>query len=183
MNPLPRLSACPTGRRPVFLTTGLTVAALAAMFLSACSQNGGRRPPQTVAVTVDTVRIMDVPVEIHGIGTVEAFNTVSVRARVGGEIKRVYFREGQDVQKGDRLFLIDQAPYEAALRQAEANLPTDLRFVKESGNRPDAAVLNRDLPRLERKALDAIRGIEQGKFPSRPECAECDFKGTLCPKT
>jgi multidrug efflux system membrane fusion protein len=62
------------------------------------------------------------PVELRAIGTVQASNTVTVRARVGGILARVHFREGQDVKEGDVLFTLDRGPLEAELKQAQANL-------------------------------------------------------------
>ncbi len=62
------------------------------------------------------------PVELRLVGTVEPRATVSVRALVTGQLTAVYFREGQDVNKDDRLFTIDPRPFEAQLHQAEATL-------------------------------------------------------------
>lgn len=55
----------------------------------------------------------------------EAFNTVSIRARIGGALTRVAFTEGQDVARGDLLFVIDSRPYEKALQAAVATLARD----------------------------------------------------------
>jgi multidrug efflux system membrane fusion protein len=68
----------------------------------------------------------DVPIEISRIGTVEAFSSVGVKSLVAGEIIRVHFTEGQDVNQGDLLFEIDSRPYEQTLRQAEAALAKDV---------------------------------------------------------
>ena len=62
---------------------------------------------------------------IHAIGRVEAFSTVDVKAQISGQVMEVKFRQGQDVKQGDLLFMIDPRPFEAALRQAEANLAKD----------------------------------------------------------
>jgi multidrug efflux system membrane fusion protein len=63
----------------------------------------------------------DVPIGLKAIGSVEAIQTVEVRARVGGEISRVAFKRGRDVRRGELLFVIDPRPYEAELRQVEAD--------------------------------------------------------------
>jgi len=63
----------------------------------------------------------DVPIEIQAVGTVEAFTTISVKSQVSGQLTNVYFREGEYVMKGAKLFSIDSRPYEAQLAQAEAN--------------------------------------------------------------
>ncbi|HEX2322378.1 MAG TPA: efflux RND transporter periplasmic adaptor subunit [Streptosporangiaceae bacterium] len=84
----------------------------------------GKGPPP-VPVTVAVVQQQTVPVRLHAIGNVEPYATVAVKARVDGQIVEVNFREGQPVKKGEVLFRIDPRPYEAALRQAEANALRD----------------------------------------------------------
>jgi multidrug efflux system membrane fusion protein len=86
---------------------------------AARTQQGGRPP---VPVTVGTVEQKTVPVSFRAIGNIEAAETVEVRARVGGELQRVFFEEGQTVRAGDPLFAIDPRPFRAALAQAEAQL-------------------------------------------------------------
>jgi membrane fusion protein, multidrug efflux system len=83
-----------------------------------------------VPVVIGTAVDKDVPVELKAIGAVEAYSTVSINARVGGELLEVHFREGQDVQKGDLLFEIDPRPYQTALDQAAANLARDRAQLK-----------------------------------------------------
>lgn len=78
-----------------------------------------------VPVTAGTVIKKSVPVKISAIGNVEAYSTVGIKSQVGGTLMNVHFKEGQDVKKGDLLFTIDPRPYEAALKQAEANLAKD----------------------------------------------------------
>jgi len=81
--------------------------------------------PPSVPVTVATVAQETMPIRIAAIGNVEAFLTVAVKARVDGQIVAVNFREGQPVKKDEVLFRIDSRPYEAVLRQAEANVLRD----------------------------------------------------------
>lgn len=93
---------------------------------TACS--GGKSeqlPKQVVPVTSGTVIQKTVPVQIRVIGNIEAYSAVSVKSQIGGQLIRVHFKEGQDVRKGELLFTIDPRPYEAALKQAEANLAKD----------------------------------------------------------
>jgi multidrug efflux system membrane fusion protein len=73
-----------------------------------------------IPVTVDVVTARDLPVLLHGIGTVQAFNAVAVKSRVDGPIVGVDFTEGQEVEAGAGLFRIDPHPYQAALAQAQA---------------------------------------------------------------
>lgn len=73
-----------------------------------------------VPVLAGTAETRSVPVYIEGLGSVQAFNTVTVKARVDGQITKVFFREGQDVKAGDSLFQIDPRPFQSALEQAQA---------------------------------------------------------------
>ena len=114
------------GNRGMCLVMGVTLAIFVGALLSAgCGKAKQQAGPPPVPVLVDTVRIQDVPFEIQAIGAVQAYNSVSIRARVGGELKQVYFTEGSDVRDGDLLFLIDPAPYQAALEAARAQLARD----------------------------------------------------------
>jgi multidrug efflux system membrane fusion protein len=74
---------------------------------------------------VGTAEARDVPVYVEGLGTVQAFNTVSVKTRVDGQIVKVFFREGQEVKTGDSLFQIDPRPFETAVQQAQATKEKD----------------------------------------------------------
>ncbi|MFL6601181.1 MAG: efflux RND transporter periplasmic adaptor subunit [Steroidobacteraceae bacterium] len=75
---------------------------------------------QVVAVDTSEVRRADVPVYLDGLGTIQAFNTVTVTARVDGELQKIAFEEGKTVNKGELLAQIDARPYQAALAQALA---------------------------------------------------------------
>src|SRR5579862_1432509 len=76
--------------------------------------------PQAIPVTPGVVTAKDMPVFLQGIGTVQAFNTVTIKTQVDGAIVKVAFTEGQEVHQGDLLFQIDPRPYQAALDQATA---------------------------------------------------------------
>jgi multidrug efflux system membrane fusion protein len=71
-----------------------------------------------VPITPGTVAMKDVPIYLTGIGTVQAFNTVTVHSRVDGELNQIVFTEGQDVKEGDPLAIIDPEPFQTALDQA-----------------------------------------------------------------
>ena len=89
------------------------------------NERKGSKGPPPIPVTVAQAAQETVPVRIQAIGNVEAYATVSLRARVDGQIVEAGFKEGQEVRKGQVLFRIDPRPYEAALRQAEANALRD----------------------------------------------------------
>ena len=71
-------------------------------------------------VVAGKVEQKDTPIYLDGLGTVQAFNTVTVHTRVDGELQQVLFTEGQDVKTGDLLAVIDPRPFQAALDQAIA---------------------------------------------------------------
>jgi multidrug efflux system membrane fusion protein len=81
--------------------------------------------PQAVPVDTATATRQDVPITLSGLGTVQALNTVTVTARVDGQIQKIAFTEGQDVRAGDLLAQIDSRPFQAALDQAVAKKAQD----------------------------------------------------------
>ncbi len=110
----------------------LIIALLLPLFIAACSSGKAKQAPRVVPVKAADVMQQNVPVQIPAIGNVETINAVSIKALVGGEVTGVFFKEGQDVKKGDLLFQIDPRPYEAALKQAEAQLARDLAQAKNA---------------------------------------------------
>lgn len=82
-------------------------------------------PKAAVPVDLAQARRKDVPVYLIDIGTVEPFNTVTVRSRVDGELQQVLFREGQDIRQGQLIAVIDPRTFQAALEQAKAKLQQD----------------------------------------------------------
>ncbi len=89
----------------------------------------GQRP---VPVVVTTVTRKTVPIELRGTGTAEAYSTVTVTSQIGGQLKGVYFQQGQNVKKGQLLFKIDSRPQQAALMQAQANQEKSIAVVKQT---------------------------------------------------
>ena len=83
-----------------------------------------------MSVKIGSVTQQNVPIQIRAIGNVEAYNTVSIKAMVGGELVNVHFKEGQDVKRGDLLFQIDPRTYDAVLKQSEAQLARDAAQAK-----------------------------------------------------
>lgn len=108
----------------------LFAAALLVLFLACGSakdntKQGAQVRDMAVPVVTAVAARKDVPNTVKAIGNVEPYNTVSVKSMVAGEIVQVGFKEGEDVKKGDTLFVIDRRPYEAALAQAESQLARD----------------------------------------------------------
>ncbi len=77
-------------------------------------------PGPGVPVISGTVAVADVPVLLNAIGTVQAFNMVTIKSRIDGQIVGVEFTEGQNVKAGSPLIRIDPRPFQAAIEQAEA---------------------------------------------------------------
>ncbi len=149
----------------------LTSVAIAAA--SACSATDAEVAPAapnqpTIPVTVARVVEKEMPLEVTAVGTVEAYSTVAVRAQVTGEMKAVNFRQGDDVEAGQVLFMLDRRPLEAALNQAEANLQRDtaqLANAKVIAQRMEDLVERgvgtreqRDTARTTAAALEAVVG-------------------------
>ena len=86
---------------------------------------------QPVPVVVTTAQRGDLPVYFDGLGTVTAYNTVTVRSRVDGAIVKVNFTEGQFVHEDDPLVEIDPRPYQVALEQAQGQLAKDEAQLKD----------------------------------------------------
>jgi len=101
-----------------------SAATIAILLVAACAKKDSP-PPPPVPVTVATAERRAVPFELAATGTVEPLQTVAVQAQVGGILRRIGFKEGQEVQRGQVLFELDARPYQAALNQALAALTRD----------------------------------------------------------
>jgi membrane fusion protein, multidrug efflux system len=96
-----------------------------AFLMNACpaKKDEKKAPPVPVAVALAVKKT--IPVQIEAIGTVEAFEAISLKSQITGQIRKILFTEGQDVHKGDLLVELDSRSNEAALKQAYANLARD----------------------------------------------------------
>ena len=93
------------------------------------ARSGGE---QGIPVSVAVASQADFPVLLSGLGTVQAFNTVTAKSRVDGEIVKIAFKEGDIVKPGDLLAQIDPRPYRAALEQATAKKAQDEATLKNA---------------------------------------------------
>ena len=116
--------------RLVHATTMATAVALGALLLTGRSQGqqpAGAQPSASnaVPVTVTKAARQNLPVYARGIGTVQAWRSVQVRAQVNGYLQSIDFIEGQEVKAGDLLAMIDPRPYQDTLDQAKAKQASD----------------------------------------------------------
>jgi multidrug efflux system membrane fusion protein len=128
----------PVRRPPDIATWLILLILLLSVFGSGC---GGSDPKpasaranvaQAVPVSVATAERRDVPYYLTGLGSVNAYYTVSVKSRVDGQLIQVNFKEGQTVKNGELLALIDPRPYQVALDQAQAMLFKDQATLRDA---------------------------------------------------
>lgn len=149
-------------RGPIQGSRGLSLVLLVLVIGSGgwgCSpETKGQNGPRAVPVIVGSVIQKSVPVQLRAIGNVEAYTTVSIKCMVPGEVVRVNFTEGQEVKKGDLLFAIDARPYEATVKQVEANVAKDLGQVKQA-----EANLAKDLAQVKQAEANLVRDAAQAE--------------------
>lgn len=160
----------PASRRRAFILPGslLVLAFAAAGFYfqhttstpdAKSDSRGGKRghdDDAPAAVAIETVGQADFPVYLNGLGTVTALRTVTVRARVDGELMRVAFNEGQMVKAGDLLAEIDPRPFQVQLQQTEGQLMRDEALLKNAQIDHD-----RYLTLLEQDSISAQQTVTQ----------------------
>ena len=145
---------------------------------------GGKGGGGAVPVVTAKVGQKDVPIDVAVVGNVEAYSTISVKAQVGGEITKVFFKEGDLVKKGDPLFTIDPRPLEAALAQVKANLAKDQALLAQA-----QANLARDIAqekyartesgRYNKLAAEGIVSKDQGVGSSRVDLQACKLEYSI----
>src|SRR5580698_4488050 len=119
----------PTGHKSrlvYYLVAGLALVAVVAGIVI-WRQGGSKQAaaPPRVPVTAAEATQHDVPIYYDALGTVQAFNTVAIRAQVTGQIVSINFRQGQEVHQGDVLAKIDPAPFQANFEQTVAKKSED----------------------------------------------------------
>ncbi len=138
-------------RWPFYLEIVVLFLSVQILFLACSNEKSGKPVLPPVPITVATVIQKTIPIQLRAIGNVQAYSAVIVKSKVGGELIRVHLKEGQDVKKGDPLFTIDPRSFEAALRQAEANLERD------------AAQVNQAKANLEKDMAQAKNAVEEAR--------------------
>src|SRR5438874_212442 len=90
-----------------------------ALLLAGCGKEEVKvatQGPSTVPVVIAVAVQKDIPISIRSIGNVQAYQSVAIKSQVNGQITEVHFKQGQDVNKGDLLFVLDPRQTEADLR-------------------------------------------------------------------
>ena len=114
---------------------------------------------QAIAVEMAVAARNEVPVYLEGLGTVQAFYTVTVTARVDGELQKVGFVEGQTVKKGDLIGQIDPRPFQAALDQAIATHAKDVAQLASAKADLDRSELLAPQNLASKQTLDSQRAM------------------------
>lgn len=95
-------------------------------------KTAAKGPAAAVPVTIAQAQQTDVPITLRAIGNVEPLQTVAVKSQISAELKEVHFREGEDVNRGDLLFTLDQRQLQAELARADGNLQRDQAQAKNA---------------------------------------------------
>ena len=149
--------------KPSWKTTSLSILVLALIGSQACQKQeaanrpGGMMMPPALVKTATAVA-GDVPLTVTAVGTVESITSVDVKSRVTGEIMRVAFTEGQEVNKGQVLFEIDPEPLKRQIAQLQADLAKDQALEQQA--RANAA---RDEATMKQARSSANRGLALSK--------------------
>ena len=135
--------------------TAAAWAIAAGLALAACSDNAAgkaRVQPPPVPVMIGEAVEKTIPVQLTAVGNAQAYTTVGIKSQINGQLVEVRFKEGQEVSKGDLLFVIDPRPFEAALRQTEAALGQRQAEVRQA-----QAAVERDSAQLENARVQERR--------------------------
>jgi membrane fusion protein, multidrug efflux system len=118
-----------------------------------------RTSPPAIAVDTAAANHTDVPIYLQGLGTVQAFYTVTVTARVDGELQKIGFTEGQEVHKGDLLAQIDPRPNQAAYEQAVATKAKDVAMLENAKRDVDRYALLQPQELASKQTVDTARAL------------------------
>jgi multidrug efflux system membrane fusion protein len=141
------------------------------IFLAGCEKkeqapaalSAAARPAAPVVVA--TVEQQDIPVQIHAIGNVEAYQTVFIRSQVNGQIQKIIFKEGDDVREGQLLFQLDKKPFQAELERAAGQLKRDQAQAENSRIQADR------YSDLEKQGIVAREQADQLRAQAKAEAA------------
>jgi multidrug efflux system membrane fusion protein len=175
--------------RPSYLL--LVVSMTIAFVASGCGNNGQAastgRPPAPVVVA--DVEQRDIPLQITGIGNVEAYQTVQVRSQVNGQIEKIFFKEGDDVRQGQKLFELDKRPFEADLEKAIAQTRHDEATAENSriqrerytGLEKEGIVSHEQAGQLSAQALADSSAVEADKAAAQAARVQLQYTDIYAP--
>lgn len=198
---LPGTVGVPRTRKVMWMLCALLAVGLAGWLIASYSSRHaraaaeqGRGEPQNQAVPVFVAKAVpkDVSIILRGIGTVQAYNTVSIKSEVTGRIVEVAFKEGQDVKAGDLLVQIDPRPFKAALDEAigtqakdQANLTNAQRNLsRDAALLPSQIAVTRQQYDSDKAAVDADQAtVESDKAGVEAAQVKLDFASIRSPIT
>jgi membrane fusion protein, multidrug efflux system len=136
------------------------LALVGALTLSSCNWSDSRQAQAHVTPSVRVVSAVakDIPLDLSSIGNVEAIASVDVKSRIAGQVAKVCFGEGQDVQKGQLLFEMDREPLLSQIAELNANIARDLAQEKQA-----AANVTKDEAQVKADQAKAGRGVQLSK--------------------
>lgn len=141
----------------------LLAASVCLITLGSCTKKQGMNPQMLMMMQAVPVRAVpavaaDVPLDVSAVGNVEAISTVDVKSRVAGQVLRVDFQEGQNVQKGQLLFEIDPEPLQRQIAEIQADLAKDAALEQQA-----RANVAKDQAVLKQTSAAAERGLTLSK--------------------
>src|SRR5579863_3807334 len=142
---------------------------------------GGFPPSPVTAAKADR---RDIPVQLREIGSVDPVAVIAVKAQIGGELTKVFFKEGEDIRKGQQLFEIDPRPWQQAIDQAQAAIEKDDALISQAQanlarDRVQTANAKEQADRYEALAKDGLISKDQNStyqttFNSQSETLRAD---------
>ena len=153
-------------RRSILQTHYVALLILALFCLAGCGskdavqaagQPGAAAGRPAAPVVVASVEQRDIPVQISQIGNVEAYQMVQIRSQVNGQIDNIFFKEGQDVHRGQLLFQLDKRPFQADLAKAVGALQHDEAQAENSRAQADRYTALETQGVISREQADLVR--------------------------
>ena len=168
---------------------------VAVLVMSGCGSKeqvqaaGGPAGRPAAPVVVASVEQRDIPVQIHAIGNVEAYQTVQIRSQVNGQIQKIFFKEGEDVREGQQLFQLDQRALQADLDKATGQLKHDqaqaensrLQAERYSGLEKEGIAAHEQADQLRAQAKADAAGVEADKAAVEAARVQLQYTDILAP--
>ena len=154
--------------------------------VSVAGASGGRPP---APVVVAKVELRDIPVQITAIGNVEAYQTVQIRSQVNGQIEKIFFKEGDDVRQGQKLFELDKRPFQAELERALAQTKHDeaqaensrIQRERYTGLEKEGIVSHEQAGQLSAQAKADASAVEADKAAAEAARVQLQYTDILAP--